>query len=132
MDQITNKSDLRAGNIIGITSIPSGKFQLSKLTNFDLDNLKLENNPDVNRERITIPDLRKIGFVPVKGARKMSLHGKSFAYVIENVHIGGGKFELELKAPIVKRLRYIDQIQNLFHALEGYELDVENLLTVDL
>lgn len=128
MHSITNQNDLRSGNVISYLHFSSNQFKYDKLKAKNLHEINLENNPNIQRVPILVPVLRKLGFVPIKGARKMSLHGKSFAYVLENVHLRGDKFEFELQLPIVKRLKYLDQIQNLFHVLEGYELDVENLL----
>lgn len=77
---------------------------------------------------ITIQSLRLLGFNPIKGARKMSYRGKNFSYVVENVHMRGDKFEFQLTLPVVKRIQTIDQLQSIFHALEGYELDAQSLV----
>lgn len=132
MHSITNQNDLRSGNVVSYFDVESIKFELTKLTPQNLHEINLENDPNVQRVPLSVPVLRKLGFVPIKGARKISLHGKSFAYVLENVHLRGEKFEFELQLPIVKRLKYLDQLQNLFQVLEGYELNAENLLTEQL
>lgn len=129
MNTITKKSDLRAGNIICLITTPSESHVLTKLTNFDLDNLKLENNPNAYREPLTVSNLRALGFNPVHRGRKMSIHGKNFAFVIEHRHMRGSYFEFWLTAPVVKHVQFVDQIQNIFHALEDYELNFDLLLT---
>ncbi|MFY9159651.1 hypothetical protein [Aquirufa ecclesiirivi] len=89
------------------------------------NNIKVESNStQVNtKTSISVPALRSIGFEPVHRARKMSLRGKEFTYVIENKHVRGDQFEFELVAPVVKKIQFIDQIQDLFHALEGIKLE---------
>ncbi len=86
------------------------------------NNLIVESAANADRISISVPALRYIGFEPVHRARKMSLRGNEFTYVIENKHIRGDKFEFELVAPIVKKILFIDQIQDLYYALEGIKL----------
>jgi hypothetical protein len=128
MHTIKKQSDLRAGNIICFLDSESDQFKPAQLSAYDLLHLKLENDQTVQRMPITIKALREVGFHHILGGRKMSLRGKQFTFVVENKHKRDGNFELELILPVVKKIDYMDELQNIFHSLEGYELDTNLLI----